>query len=166
MATTETILKCLKMLAADRAGDLSQERIDLWTAGLEDIPDPKLLQGVVNTLKTHSGDFIPTLAQIRSAALPPVHVDSEAIRREIIAISGYNPNGFVPARVQDVRKRLGDAVADAYGAIGGGSRLFADGTTGDIALRDFSQELSLLVKERGVQALVPPEQPLLLSSHE
>jgi hypothetical protein len=50
---------------------------------------------------------------------------------------------------------MGDAVADAYGAVAGGSRLLdaTDALTREIAARDFAKELEAVRDERGTDCL-------------
>lgn len=159
MASKQAVATALKMFALTFAGDVSDERVDLYQAALADVDDAALKAATTRLVATHKGEWIPVPALIREAAGANVRprVDAEAVRHAIYEIAGYNPNGFSPPRVEAVRQRLGDAVADAYGAVGGG-RLFADGTTGEIALRDFAKELEACQRERGILAL--PAGPL------
>jgi bifunctional DNA-binding transcriptional regulator/antitoxin component of YhaV-PrlF toxin-antitoxin module len=158
MATRRAVLASLTLFALTFAGDVSPARIDLYVAALDDVTDEQLGAATVRLVKTHRGEWIPVPAVIREAAGTNAkpRIDVEDIRRQIIDIAGYNPHGFVAPRVESVRRVLGDAVADAYGAIGGGSRLFADDVTGAIALRDFAKELEAIERERGALALPAP----------
>jgi hypothetical protein len=157
MASSDAVMATLMMLAREYAGTVTQEKADIWLAALEDVPDAALPAAVAKVIKTHTGGFIPSVALVREAAGANgrPRIDVEDLRHRIYLIAGYNPHGFVPPRVEDVRRRLGDGVADAYGAVGGG-RLFADETTGDIAMRDFAKECASIQSERGPGAFLPP----------
>ena len=150
----------LTMLAREYAGTVTEEKADIWLAALEDVPDAALPAAVTQVIKTHTGGFIPPVALIREAAGANTkpRIDVEYILRRIGRLSGYNPTiGTTPPRVEEVRRELGDEVADAYGAVGGGARLLggSDPTTREIAARDFGKELEGIVRERGGVLVLP-----------
>ena len=167
MASRRAVLAALTMFSRAFAGDVGPERVDLYAVALDDVSDEALAAAVVRLVREHEGEFIPTPAAIRRAAganVAPV-VDVEAVVRKIDGLGSYNPNtGWCSPRVEVVRRAMGDAVADAYGAVGGPSRLYGGDETGrSIALRDFGRELVGQVEARGPAALEPPPQRPLLS---
>ena len=160
MASRRAVSAALKMLALTFAGDVSGERVDLYAAALEDVDDGALAAATLQLVKTHKGEWIPVPAVIREAAGADVQprADVEDIVSRISRLSEYNPHGQRGPRVGAVRVAMGDAIASAYGAVGGSSRLIdsTDATTRDIALRDFAKELEALVRERGPACLALP----------
>ena len=163
MATKRAVGTALTVLARAFAGPVTPEKIDLYAAALEDVTDAALEAATVRLVREYDGEFIPNPATIRRAAganVVPV-VDVEGIIERIDRLGSYNPvTGYNAPRVETVRRALGDAIAAAYGAAGG-SRLVADnGTTRDIAGRDFARELAAQVQQRGPDcfALPAPEQ--------
>lgn len=158
MATRPTVTKALGMFVlAGLGGDVSAERITVYTAALDDVTDEQLVAATARLLKSHQGGFIPTPAVIRSVALPPVTLDVPRLLQEIADLAGYCPNGNHGPRVETVRRAKGDGVADAYAAVGGGTRIYADdATTRDIARREFGKEMEEIRGARGADALLPP----------
>lgn len=155
MASRSTVAKALVTFSlAGLGGDVSAERIAVYVTALDGVTDAQLLAATDALLKSHKGEFIPTAAALRAAALPPTRIDVVTVRRQIVEAVGYNPHGFQPPRVECVRARFGDAIADAYATVG--VRFFDGGTTGQIAERDFAKELEAIVAERGAGALLPP----------
>lgn len=143
MASADAVTKALSVLAVNFAGDVTAEKVKLWVAALDDVSDADLARGVASVVKTHRGEFLPPVAVIRAAARPAGSLDSERVLVLLDKAGSYNPaTGWTPPRVELVRDRFGDAVAEAYGMAGGGSRLFASNpTTREIAARDFAEAL-------------------------
>jgi hypothetical protein len=160
MASRRAVVAALKMFSLTFAGDVSDERIDLYAAALEDVTDNALKAATTQLVKTHRGEWIPVPAVIREAAGANAkpRVDVAGILKQLHALVDYNPvSGHSAPRVETVRRRISDGVADAYGAIGGGDRLLmSDGTTRAIAERDFAKELVSIVAERGPACLALP----------
>lgn len=157
MANTKAVTTALRMLGRVFAGDITTEKTEMYVAALEDLSDEQIAASVAILVRTHEGQFLPVPAQIRAAvnadAKPAINV--ERLIRQIDKTGSYNPNsGWCPARVEIVRERFGDAVADAYGQVGGGARLFSSDETGRIiAARDFENALRAAV-ESGVTLLL------------
>lgn len=157
MASRRAVVAALKMFALTFAGDVSDERIDLYVAALEDVPDEALRAATTRLVATHRGEWVPVPAIVREAAGANAkpRVDVGALARRIDRLGEYSPaTGWISPCVEEVRDRMGGAVADAYGAAGGPDQLFAqDATTRAIALRDFGRELESIVQERGASCL-------------
>jgi hypothetical protein len=158
MASRLAVLKSLKMLSLAFSGDVTEERVDLYAAALNNVPDDKLATATVRLIATHKGEWIPVPAMIRDAAganaIPRIDVD--ATIRLIDRLGDYNPNtGWRSPSVETVRDAMGDGAADAYGAVGGGSRLLdaTDPLTREIAARDLAKELEAVRDERGPDCL-------------
>ena len=167
MASTKAVEQALSLLALNFAGEVSAEKLKVWHAALADVSDEQLGIAVPRLIREYTGDFIPPVARLRDAAganVAPV-VDVDALVHKIDQLGSYNPNtGWCSPRVEVVRRVMGDAVADAYGAVGGPSRLYGGDETGrSIALRDFGRELVGQVEARGPATLEPPPQRPLLS---
>lgn len=141
MASPKALGVAMKLLGRVFAGDITAEKMTTYAAALDDLSDAQVLASVDVLIKTHAGQFLPVPAQIREAcgANDRTPIDTDAIIRRIDRLGGYNPQtGWSAPRVETARKELGDAIADAYGSVGGGSRLFCDDETGrTIAERDF-----------------------------
>ena len=163
MATRRAVMTALKMFALTFAGDVSDERIDLYFAALDDVSDDALAAATLQLVRTHRGEWIPTPATIRDAAgantLPVI--DAGRLLREIDRLGEYSPGtGWESPSVDVVREKRGDLIADAYAAAGGPERLFEGGaTTREIAAREFAQEMAAQVKAHGAAALLPPAAP-------
>lgn len=139
------------------AGEVTPEKVRLWHEALNDVTDEALSAAVPRLIREHAGAFIPPVGLVREFAganAKPV-VDVEAMRRRIATLGSYNPTvGWSAPRTDVVRRELGEAVGDAYASVGG-ERLFGQGTTREIALREFGDVIQQAVAARGVQALSP-----------
>lgn len=167
MASRLAVTAALKMFSLTFAGDVTAERITLYVAALDDVTDHQLERATVELVKCHRGEWIPTPATIRAAALPPrwePAIDTEELLRHIDRLGTYLPAaGWQSPRVERVRAVMGDVIASAYADAGGPSRCFADDeTTRRIALRDFQLALRQARKELGTGALVGTGEPLKL----
>lgn len=154
MASRTAVIESLAALATNFAGDVTAEKIGTWQAALTDIPDEAVKAATVKVLRSHTGAFLPPVAVIREAALPELPVDVSSLLTAIDKAGEYNPQaGWVRPRVERVRALFGDALANAYGAAGGASRLFStNDTTREIAERDFAKALE---EERGQMIRLP-----------
>lgn len=150
MASPEKVSEVLAVLATNFAGDVTPERTKLWRAALATVGDADLERGLVAVLRTRTGDFFPPVGVMLQACAPPPP-DAEAVIAAIDKAGSYSPQtGWQPPRVDRVRDLFGEAAAEAYGAAGGGARLFAaNDTTRAIAARDFAVALTGAV-EAGV----------------
>lgn len=157
MATRRAVTASLKMFTLTFAGDVSVERIDLYTRALEDVDDTALAAATVRLVKTHRGEWIPVPAVIREAAganaVPAL--DTDELLRAIDRAGTYNPAaGWQSPCVETVRCLFNEHVARAYAEAGGPSRCFADNeTTRAIAARDFDRELKATVRRLGPGAV-------------
>jgi hypothetical protein len=150
MASRKAVVAALTLLSRAFAGEVTHERIEVYTAALDDVTDAQLAVAIVEVIKRHEGAFFPPPAVLRKAAgvgdAPAVDVDG--ILRELSRMGSYSPNGWLLPRIGEVREALGDAVAYAAAEVGL-HRLCADDTvTRDIAARDFAQALRLEAEER------------------
>ena len=160
MASPKKVSEVLAVLATNFAGDVTPERTKLWMAALGGVDDAVLDQGLASVLQSRTGDFFPPVGVMLQACAPPAP-DPEALIAAIDRAGSYNPQtGWQAPRVDRVRDVFGDAAAEAYGAAGGGARLFAaNETTREIAARDFAAALAGAVKA-GVPllpTLTPPK---------
>ena len=142
MASRKQVTDSLMVLAANFSGAVTAEKVKLWVIALGDVSDADLCRAVAHVVKTYQREFLPPVAVIRAAAAAG-GTDAEALLCRIDLAGSYNPQtGWTPPRLEAVRQQFGDAVAEAYGLAGGGSRLFASNeTTRDIAARDFAEAL-------------------------
>jgi hypothetical protein len=139
MATRLAIARALATLSRAFAGNMDEARIDVYVAALEDVTDAQIEKAVAVVVREEKGAFIPTPAVLRRAIAPaPIVIDSTRLIREIEKLSTYNPNaGMIAPSVDEVREKLGEALAYSYAAAGG-PRLFSENPTGrDIASRAF-----------------------------
>ena len=148
MASSETVAKALAILSEDRGGDITAMRLEAWYVALSDVPDAAVLRAVGVFLRTDTGNFLPPVAKIRALAAPNPTIDTDALLAQIAKMGEYNPNvGWIYPRIDAVRERFGDAVAQAY-VDAGASRCFADNdrdgasVTRDIARRSFRSALT------------------------
>lgn len=165
MASSQAVKAALKLLSVNFAGDVTAEKVKLWHSCLDDVTDETLSEAVPRVIREHAGQFIPSVGFVRQmCGANTVSFDAEGLRREIAALGSYNPqSGWSPPRRETVAEILGEGVASAYGMVGG-ERLFGAGTTRDIALRDFTEELKSQVETRGRDALqAPPERPQIVA---
>ena len=157
MASKRAIAAALAMLAEARPREITTRTIAVYFAALEDLSDEQLEHATARAVRELK--FFPAPAELRDFAganvTPFVDADVQLARLE--ALGSYHPaSGWRAPSVDHVRQVLGDAMAEAY-SLGGAARLFAGNeTTRDIARREFAQELRLLVKERGLAAVVAP----------
>ena len=160
MASRKAVRAALKLLALNFAGDVTPERTQLWAAALEDVSDEQLARAVPEVIRTHRGEFIPPVAIVRDAAgandAPPA--DTAAVIRRIDRLGAYGPqSGWQAPSVETVGAEMGGEAAEAYAAVGGGSRLLSDNpTTREIAERDFAKELRVAIeraRHHGLPAL-------------
>lgn len=153
MASKKAILTAMAALASVFAGDVTNEKVAMYTAALQDLSDEQVAASVAMLVKTHTGQFIPVPAQIREAcgANAKPSVDTAKLLRDIDKAGSYNANvGWSRPRVEKIRELFGPQVAYAVAEVGI-SRLFADNdTTRDIALRDFQRVLAESVPETGL----------------
>lgn len=147
MASRKAVVAALTLLSRAFAGDVTRERIELYAAALEDVPDEQLAAATKHVIQTQVGAFLPPPAVLRLAAgYGAPAVDVEAVLRAIDSLGGYSPSGWCLPRMETVREALGDAVAYAAAEVGIHRLLADDATTRDIAARDFAQAL---IREAG-----------------
>ena len=170
MATARGGEAALKLLATNFAGEVTVEKVKVWGAALGDVTDEQLGAAIPHIIKTHTGDFIPPVGVIREACGANDHapIDTAAVIRRIDQLGEYSAHvGWCAPRVERVRAELGDAVADAYGAVGGGSRLFCDDETGrTIAERDFMLALRSETAAEERRALPSGREPQRIAAGE
>ena len=159
MASARCVAECLAMLSeAKPEREITEHTVAVYAMALDDVDDAALRRAAARALKICR--FFPAPAELREYAganvLPVVDVD--AILEQLRGMCGYLPTvGTIAPRVDDVRQRLGDGIARAYAACGGGTRLLlGNDTTTAIALREFTQELQEEVRAVGPAALLPP----------
>lgn len=157
MASKLAVAKAMAVLGATFPRDVTPELVAIYAAAVQDLADQDLDRAVQRAVATCR--FFPVPAELREFAganRPPV-VEVDAILDQIRGMCGYLPaTGTIPPRIDEVRQRLGDAIARAYAACGGGTRLLlGNETTAAIALREFTQELQAEVRATGPAALLP-----------
>lgn len=144
MASNKAVGQALAILATNFSGQVTSEKVKLWIGALKDVEDEALNNAVGHVIRTHTGDFLPSVAVIREAAGANHQepVDIERTIRLIERMGSYNPvTGWSPPRVGDVKEHIGGAIAEAYAWVG--SRLFSPNTTTrEIAERDFAKALT------------------------
>lgn len=167
MATADIIGRGIIALhEAFPSRDVGERTVELWSRLFRNVSDEEFTRGVEALLLEPDRKFFPAPGEVLRACrgpLPPI--DVEAIRRQIAWLgTGSVHVGHIWPRVERVREVLGNGVAEAYGAIGG-TRLGAnEGTTLEIALRDFGAELQAIAHRDGPKALLPPEPGTLLAN--
>ena len=176
MATARGVEAALKLLATNFAGEVTVEKVKVWGAALGDVTDEQLGAAIPHIIKTHTGDFIPPVGVIREACGANDHaaIDTANVIRSIERlgapqfVDGFSEQtGWVMPRVERVREALGDAVANAYGAVGGGARLFCDDETGrTIAERDFMLALRSETAAEERRALPSERKPQRIAAGE
>ena len=151
MASNERVgwaLSVLKHLPSKNP--VTAETTAFYALGLRDLADDDLTRAV--GIAASRCTFLPTPAELRdlAGANRAEVVDAEAVLTAIAVMATYLPTtGTTYPRVEAVRERLGDGVANAYGAAGGG-RIFAGSeVTRDIARREFEKALAEEVADRG-----------------
>lgn len=155
MATRKAVLAALTLLSRAYAGKLSEEQADVYEAALHDLTDAEVERATVQVIRTYERDFIPPPAVLRAAAgktTAPL-LDVSRILREIADLGGYTGEGFYPPSVPKVRAALGAAIAGAYAAADMGRLFSEDGTSRDIARRDFAGVLADVVHAHGTNTL-------------
>ena len=148
MASARCVAECLAMLSeAKPEREITEHTVAVYAMALDDVDDAALRRAAARALKICR--FFPAPAELR---------DVDAILEQLRGMCGYLPTvGTIAPRVDDVRQRLGDGIARAYAACGGGTRLLlGNDTTTAIALREFTQELQEEVRAVGPAALLPP----------
>lgn len=176
MASVMAVSAALKLLARVFAGEVTPEKAQLYAAALGDVSDEQVAASVAVLIKTHVGQFLPVPAQIREACgandHPPIDTAGVICSIERLGapqfVDGFSEQtGWSAPRVERVRAELGDAVADAYGAVGGGSRLFCDDETGrTIAERDFMLALRSETAAEERRALPSGRKPQRIAAGE
>lgn len=153
MASRKVVLAALTLLSRAFAGEVSEERVDVYEAAWDDVTDQDLLAATTRVIKTHRGEFIPPPAIVRDAACPPL--DPARTIAAVVEL-GYNgPNGFAGPAVFRVRDVLGDAIADAY-ASADPDRLFSENEAiRGAARREFAHGLEMGVQRYGYATLPP-----------
>jgi hypothetical protein len=123
---------------------ITEQTAEVWLRLFEPVPNAAFLAACERVAVQPGRTFFPTPGEVMAVAAPSPVVDTDTLLRAIQGMGEYNPHvGMLPPRVEAVRHRYGDAVADAY-AEAGPSRLFADddrdgsSVTRDIARRAFS----------------------------
>ena len=167
MASTRAVAAALAMLSADRGGEVGPLKVEAWGMALINISDDELKDAVTRFMVLDKGEFIPPVSKIYALCRPPAVVDVDALLKRISALGHYNPNsGWIYPRVDDVRKAMGDGIAEAYAAAGT-ARCFADTASDgshigrDIARRSFAAELDA-IQRTNPAALAAPTVPKLL----
>lgn len=164
MASRKAVVTALKLLACNFAGDVDEERIQVWHAALADIEDAALREAVPRIIRERTQDFLPPVAVVREACRPAKVFDAERILTAIDKAGSHDPViGWCHPRIEKIRAQFGHAVADAFGMAGGASRLYADDpVTRDIAAREFAQ--ALRDSPHPLVALPSPEKPKQLEA--
>lgn len=159
MASTEAVSRAVRALAeCFPHREITTDTVPVYAIALQDMTDADLDRAVKRALRTLK--FFPAPAELRDLvganAAPEINV--EAILERIRGLFTYLPNsGDQAPRVETVRRELGDAIAAAYGALGGGERLFsANETTRSIARREFADELRQFAKIDPTCLALPP----------
>jgi hypothetical protein len=122
--------------------DINANTANAWSIMFEEWSDADLTTYARLAAKERGRKFFPTAPEVM-ACRPVPAIDSARILRQIGALGTYNPHGWLYPRIETVREKLGDGIADAYAAAGG-ERCFADegSATSDIARRTFAAELT------------------------
>lgn len=159
MASSACVTKCLAILSEAKPDrEITPNTVAVYAMALDDVEDRDLERAVARCLKTCR--FFPTPAELRDAigANEAPFVDAEPILDRIRGMSSYLPTcGEIYPRVEAVRTALGEAIGQAYGMAGGGSRLFSSNdTTRSIAHREFAEELAAAAKTFGPKSLTLP----------
>ncbi len=139
--------------------EITAQTVKVWGKVLAGTDDDALGRAVLRLCRDPERRFFPTSGELFAelqTEIPKPAVDFEVIQKQISDLGSYNPNmGWVYPRVQPVREKLGDAVADAYAACGA-ARLFSDDEIGrSIAQREFRQELESQVSAGSPLPLAP-----------
>jgi hypothetical protein len=145
MASRDAVGRALALLGATFPRDITPELVAVWLEVFRDVPDDDL--GRATTKALAACKFFPVPAELRG-------------------FSDYHPAyGTTPPSVEFVRSSFGDAIGEAYGLAGGGTRLFSGNeTTAAIARRDFDTALAAAVRDGGAVDL--PALPALTSGRE
>lgn len=157
MATRTCVAKTMAVLGATFPRDITPELVAIYAQALDDLTDADLelaLNRAVSTCR-----FFPVPAELRDfvGANAPARIELEPILERIRGLFTYTPtSGDQPPRVDEVRRELGDAIAQAYGTLGGGERLFASNeTTRAIARREFADELRAIARTNPAALQIP-----------
>lgn len=159
MASAQCIAKCIAILSeAFPHRELSEYTVPTYSLALDEIDDATLELATKRAIKRCR--FFPSPAELRDlvGANASDSIDLEPILERIRGLFSYLPNsGDQPPRVDAVRRELGDAIAAAYGTLGGGERLFsANETTRAIARREFADELRAIARTQPAALQLPP----------
>jgi hypothetical protein len=135
------------MLSCAFAGDVDEERLNLYSAALEELSDEELARATTIVVKTHTGGFIPPPAVIlKAVAATRPTVDVDAMIRSIENLGKYSPHvGKIYPRVEAVRQALGDGMAYAYAAAGGKQLFSENDVSRQIATREFQKAAEYVV---------------------
>jgi hypothetical protein len=154
MATKRAVAVALALLNEAFSGNVTDARVDVYTAALDDLSDDDIARATALVIRSHTGEFIPPPAVIRAAlgAAKPLApaVDAEHAL-DVIAKDGvYRPGAWmIYPSVDAVRAQHGDAIAYAYAAGGGAPRVFSDNeTTRSIARREFQLAYGAAITSR------------------
>lgn len=169
MATKLCVAKTMAVLGATFPRDITPELVAIYADALHELTDAELEQALRRAVGTCRFFPVPAelleLAGTRRAAA----VDIEAVLERIRGLFSYLPTrGDTPPSVGRVRDALGDGIAQAYGSVGGGDRLYSGNeTTRSIARRDFAEEIKGAIRDLGAAAVLEPMQkPLALPPAE
>ena len=168
MANFETIARGLSLLHESYpTRPITAETGPAWELMFSGTADEDFLRACRVLAVERGRTFFPTAGEVMDVANPVRPIDTEALLKRISSLGAWNPNmGWLYPRVDDVRKAMGDGIADAYAAAGA-SRCFADSAndgssiTRDIACRTFATELAI-IQRTDPRALAPPEATPLL----
>lgn len=164
MASSNAVGRCLailKHLPSD--SPVTEETTAFYALGLRDLSDDALGRAVARATSTCT--FRPQPAELirlagvgEQTAVLPVHDALERIQR----LGCYNPHGWQYPRIDEVRRHISAAAAEAYGAVGS-SRLFGENETSRaIAERDFAEVYQSAIRTDRRAALPAPDEVRLL----
>ena len=114
---------------------------EAWALTFADWDDAELQVCAKQAATTAGRTFFPTPGEIAACRTTTPIVDAARLLRRIESLGRHNAvSGYIAPEVEYVRRQLGDVIADAYAAAGGGSRCFSeDPTTRSIAYREFQR---------------------------
>jgi hypothetical protein len=138
-ATIGSLLSFFQELFPTR--EFSPATLDAWSVVFASWDDDELRECARKVASEPGRTFFPTPGEvIAMRALPSI--DGEAVLRRIAALGEPHPHqSWLYPRLETVREKLGDAVANAYAAAGS-ERCFSDAAvTKDIARRAFATDL-------------------------
>lgn len=136
----------------------------VWLELFADVGDEALVAAVKKCCVEPGRSFFPGAGDVRKYLTKPIELpDVPKTLRQISKLGQYHPaRSWIDPRVETVREKLGDAIANAYASIGP-VRLYSENdTTRDIAERDFGALLTEELRTESLQ-IAAPSQPKKLN---